>query len=684
LAENTAVPLVVVSSTRDPVEALNSLLRRSGIPAHCTWIPGLQDVPDALAQINPEVLVWVPGEESQLPTLADVRDKVAPDVPLIVARPEADEQIIAGDLARGARDTVSFDSPARLQAVFERELRAFRLERALHGTLRSAQDYRRQLETVLLRSNDAIAQVQEGILVEANASWLELVGVDTADAITGQPIMDFFEEATHPALKGALVACTQGRWNDHALRVNAVVADGSIVPLELVLALGERDGEPCVRLVVPAQRRDERQLENDLADAVKRNPRTGLLYRLPLLDALARRLETPLQGGGRFLAVVRPDQFADLERELGVRASEDFIVGLAALVLAQCGPNDIVGHLSGPSLLVMFERGNARDAEAWTEQLTEKVGKHVFGIGTKTIKATITTGLSVVPTSANALEAAVADAIEAARRGRARGGNQSCLLDKADADTRVQSYDAVWVKHIRAALIENRFRLVQQPVASLTGGDTGMFDVLVRMVDAQGKDVLPSEFMAAAERNDLVRNIDRWVIAAALAFAVKRKPSCLFVRLSRGSALDPSLIPWLDMQIQVSKVDPSRICIQVTEEIASANLNEITRLATAVHERNLRFALDHFGTGRDSAGLIAQLPLDFLKIDGSLMQGLPGNPDLQAKVRVIADAAAKRDIATIAERVEDANTMAVLWQLGVQYLQGYFVNAPEQVTIEAR
>jgi EAL domain-containing protein (putative c-di-GMP-specific phosphodiesterase class I) len=211
-----------------------------------------------------------------------------------------------------------------------------------------------------------------------------------------------------------------------------------------------------------------------------------------------------------------------------------------------------------------------------------------------------------------------------------------------------------------------------------------MFDVLVRMVDAQGKDVLPSEFMAAAERNDLVRNIDRWVIAAALAFAVKRKPSCLFVRLSRGSALDPSLIPWLDMQIQVSKVDPSRICIQVTEEIASANLNEITRLATAVHERNLRFALDHFGTGRDSAGLIAQLPLDFLKIDGSLMQGLPGNPDLQAKVRVIADAAAKRDIATIAERVEDANTMAVLWQLGVQYLQGYFVNAPEQVTIEAR
>src|SRR5262249_46312045 len=154
------------------------------------------------------------------------------------------------------------------------------------------------------------------------------------------------------------------------------------------------------------------------------------------------------------------------------------------------------------------------------------------------------------------------------------GGNQSCLVDKADADTRVQSYDAVWVKHIRAALMENRFRLVQQPVATLVGGDSQMFDVLVRMIDAQGKDVLPSEFMPAAERNDLVKNIDRWVVSAAFTFAVQRKPGCLFVRLSRGSAIDPSLLAWLDLQLQVSKVDPQRICIQVTEDIAAKNVQE--------------------------------------------------------------------------------------------------------------
>ena len=97
----------------------------------------------------------------------------------------------------------------------------------------------------------------------------------------------------------------------------------------------------------------------------------------------------------------------------------------------------------------------------------------------------------------------------------------------------------------------------------------------------------------------------------------------------------------------------------------------------------MRLALEHFGAGRDSQGLLSALPLDFLKIDGSLMQGLPGNPEIQERVRAIVDAAAKRSILTVAERIEDANTMAVVWQLGVQYIQGYLVHAPEEVVLKS-
>ena len=154
------------------------------------------------------------------------------------------------------------------------------------------------------------------------------------------------------------------------------------------------------------------------------------------------------------------------------------------------------------------------------------------------------------------------------------------------------------------------------------------------------------------------------------------------MRLTRSSALDPSLVPWLDAQIKAAVVDPHRICIQVTEEIAANHQQEIRRLALALRELQLRFALEHFGAGTDSIGLINTIPLDFLKIDGSLMQGLADDELLQGKVRTLVEAAGNLGIATIAERVEDANTMAVLWQLGVQYLQGYFIQTPEEVVME--
>ena len=195
-------------------------------------------------------------------------------------------------------------------------------------------------------------------------------------------------------------------------------------------------------------------------------------------------------------------------------------------------------------------------------------------------------------------------------------------VDKSDTDTRVQAYDKIWVKHIKSALMENRFRLVQQPIASLLGEDKGMFDVLVRMLDEQGNEVLPAEFIAAAERNDLMKNIDRWVIGASMSFAANRKASCIFVRVSKDTILDKSLIGWLDTQLKSLKIEPKRLCIQVTEESRCSTCGRPTNWRDSLRKLGFRFALEHFGTGRDPLKLLTGIGMNFIKIDGSLMQGL--------------------------------------------------------------
>jgi diguanylate cyclase (GGDEF)-like protein/PAS domain S-box-containing protein len=682
VSEQGAVPMIVMTRSQDHVEAINSTLRKAGHPVHCTWLPDARDLGDALTQLNPEMLVAFTDEPGiDLGSIMKVKTQSAPEMPVLIVRENIDETAIAEAMGMGAQDAVTLANRSRLQSVATRELRAYRLERALSTTLSSAREYREQLQNFLEGSADAITHVQEGIIVDANRAWLELFGYSGDDALTGTPLMDLFEQETHPALKGALVACLQGKWTDHALKVQALLSDGSSLGLELTLMKADYENEPATRISIPANHKKDHDLEARLDEAVKNDSSTRFLQQRYLVAAVRERCAVGIKGGVRQFAHIKPDRFTDIQHSIGILASEDFMAQLADLLRVQLTPTDLCGRFGGNGFLIMLERGTARDVEAWAENVAKRVNAHTFSIEDKTISATVTVGLGLLPPANPDVAAAIADAISATRRGRELGGNQMYVVDKSDTDTRVQAYDKIWVKHIKSALMENRFRLVQQPIASLLGEDKGMFDVLVRMLDEQGSEVLPAEFIAAAERNDLMKNIDRWVIGASLSFAANRKAACIFVRVSKDTVLDKSIIGWLETQLRSLRIEPARLCIQVTEEMATQYIKPTIEFAENLRKLGFRFALEHFGTGRDPLKLLADIRMNFIKVDGSLMQGLSTNQLQQQRVKGLVEAAKRKGVETVAERVEDANTMAVLWQLGIEFIQGYFVNAPEDVTM---
>jgi multidomain signaling protein FimX len=682
VSEQGAVPMIVMTRSQDHVEAINSTLRKAGHPVHCTWLPDARDLGDALTQLNPEMLIAFIDELGvDLGSIMKVKIQSAPEMPVLIVRETIDEAAIADAMRMGAQDVVTLANRSRLQSVATRELRAYRLERALSTTLSSAREYREQLQHFLEGSADAITHVQEGIVVDANRAWLELFGYSGDDALTGTPLMDLFEHETHPALKGALVACLQGKWTDHALKVQALLSDGSNLALELTLTKADYETEPAIRICIPARHKKDLDLEVRLAEAVKNDASTHFLQQRYLIAAVRERCDVAMKGGVRQFAHLKPDRFIDIQHSIGILASEDFMTQLAEVLRTQLTPADLCGRFSGNGFLVLLERGTARDIETWAENVVTRVNEHTFSIDDKTLSATVSIGLGLLPAANPDVGAAIADAVSATRRGRELGGNQMYVVDTSDTDTRVQAYDKIWVKHIKSALMENRFRLVQQPIASLLGEDKGMFDVLVRMLDEQGSEVLPAEFIAAAERNDLMKNIDRWVIGASMSFAANRKAACIFVRVSKDTILDKSVVTWLETQLKSLKIEPKRLCIQVTEEMATQYVVQTKELADSLRKLGFRFALEHFGTGRDPLKLLNDIGMNFIKIDGSLMQGLSTNQLQQQRVKGLVEAAKRKNVETVAERVEDANTMAVLWQLGIEFIQGYFVNAPEDVTM---
>ncbi|NIA27198.1 MAG: EAL domain-containing protein, partial [Desulfobulbaceae bacterium] len=351
----------------------------------------------------------------------------------------------------------------------------------------------------------------------------------------------------------------------------------------------------------------------------------------------------------------------------------------AEAVRKRMHPRDVAGRFEGTALMILLERGKARDAEVWGNQLCEHIRKLTFDVGDTSTHLTCTVGVCAANEIYANLEEFVAATVEAHKIAKEAGGDSVVLSDSAAEDSKQQEFDVIWVKHLKSALMDDRFRLAQLPIAGLRSDGIEMYDLLVRMLDEQGNSVLPSEFLPAAERNNMMKNIDRWMIKAAIDFCNNSIADRVFVRLSRQSVLDSSTPAWMEHEFDKHEFDCTRLVMQLPERDAAKHIKQTRTVVKQLRKLGIGFALEHYAVDQERFQILDILKPDYIKIDGEVMHTLMTDSALQNAVEKIVRAAAERGIKTIAERVENANSMAVLFQLGLDYMQGHYVHEPEVI-----
>ena len=260
------------------------------------------------------------------------------------------------------------------------------------------------------------------------------------------------------------------------------------------------------------------------------------------------------------------------------------------------------------------------------------------------------------------------------------GRNTVHLFCADEPEVKRINHDASWIPRIRDALDNDGFTLLFQPVYDIARDRVERYEALVRMRAEDGSLAEPEPFIAVAERMGLIHDIDQWVVAEAIRALGSLDPDqdhiCLNINLSGHAFEDPSLPDTIRQLLSDTHVDARRITFEITETAAIANFEHTRNMILQIRKLGCRFALDDFGSGFNSYTYLKNLPVDCLKLDGSFVQNAVSDPVDQVLIRSMVEIAQTLGKRTVAEFVENKETLELLRSLGVDYAQGYYIGRP--------
>ncbi len=462
--------------------------------------------------------------------------------------------------------------------------------------------------------------------------------------------------------------------------VEIKLADERVVT-QLSYPVRSAEGRTVGRLWIYEDVTRERQTAEQLIYLAERDSLTGLYNRRRFQEELSRLIvDAERYGKSGALLFFDLDEFKYINDTFGHRAGDSILIRVAGEIGSVIRRNEVFGRLGGDEFAILIP---SLDSEAEVEYLAERVVRAIaqipFRIDGQTLRLTTSVGVALFPKDANSTEELVAHADSAMYQAKDAGKN-AWRRYRPDRDVSKEMVKRLgWNDRIDRALDKGLLRLHFQGIYHTVDRSLAHLEALVRMVDEENPTqlIMPGHFIPMAEKSGKILDIDRWVIAEAVA-VLARTPrlDSLAINISGRSFDEPTLPQYISDQLKKHGVEPHRLLVELTETAALSDLGDAGRFIEALHHTGCVICLDDFGTGFSSFAYLKHLSADILKIDGLFIRNLANDRDDQVFVKAIADVARGMGKVTVAEFVEDAATLEILRGFGVDLVQGYYLDKP--------
>ena len=427
----------------------------------------------------------------------------------------------------------------------------------------------------------------------------------------------------------------------------------------------------------------EYELTEQLCYQASHDALTGLLNRLEFEHRAEELLSTVRDNKDEHaLCFIDLDQFKVVNDTCGHVAGDEMLRQLSTVLQETVRDSDTLARLGGDEFGILIADCSLDNAQGVAASLQKAIQNYQFSWKGHSFKVGVSMGLvPITETTSNLMELLIgADA--ACYMAKDKGRNRIHVYHPEDSEIARRHGEMQWIARIQHALEEDRFCLYAQSILPLDNTTDKHYELLIRMIDEKGEIVPPGAFLPAAERYNLITQIDRWVIENAFRLLAENpvfqsQTSFISINLSGHSLAEQDMLNFIIKKLDDPGIENEKVCFEITETAAISNLGTARQFISTLKELGCRFALDDFGSGLSSFAYLKNLSVDYLKIDGMFVKDIVDDPIDNAMVKSINEIGQVMGMQTIAEFVENDEIKGMLCEIGVNYAQGYGIHKPQ-------
>ena len=668
--------LLVIDDSPDHAQAINSFLRNSGVAVRVVSASGLSELETVLQEKTPFLILIGKSLPASMKITQVLLAADQHSTPVVMQVEPDDTTNIEAAIATHPLLIINAEDNDQLMQVVKRHMSGGKTAREYDKLLQKQEELHHRYNLLLDSARDSIAYVHEGLHVYANRAYLELLQVKTLEEIEGISLLELMTTGEGVDLKKLLRDMNQAIFPGEALAVTINTLGNQHLKAELTFSPARFHGEQCIQMMVRQQ-----DANHVLHEELDRLRKTDHLTHMINRQTFTTRL-TELIGEGfgddhkTAVMYIEIDGITQLQHDLGMDGIDTYILDLANVISGCTRKNDIPSRFSDNGFVVLIRGDGSSSLQETGDSILENYANHIIDLGDQTKTASCSIGMTTLGPLTRDPEEVIAQA-KAAFKQASETGNSLIRFKPALATVHSGEAERDWVERIRYALNNHDFYTVQQSIVDLEGENEGLFENRTFMRE-DGGDTLASEFMLAAERNDLGSTIDRHVIPQIM-LAIAGTGDKHIISLSTNSILDFSFPNWFQRMLKETEVEGSQLILQVSAIVAESHLKPTRRVVDELQHLGCNFVLSEFDNDRRTVQLLDHLPINMIKLRPGLAKGLSSSTTNQEIIRAVVKSVETRNITIVADEVQDASDLAVLWQCGVKLVTGDFLNEAPQV-----